>query len=197
MNTTFQNEGGSTVLTKDLVKFSRRKDRIYPLSIKVDKQDLLELASDLISLYAHGEGKNREELEEESSIIVNSSSQVLIARGLNRLCLDRSEFTQCLEIDFPKAREELFDLSSATLKLGLDYDTFREKVESKAPQEYQSLLHEDLYGSDLHSYTHQREFNYDRNFIDLMIKKLYQEIVDYNFYDMLLMGEVEKINKNI
>ena len=28
----------------------------------------------------------------------------------------------------------------------MDYDTFREKVESKAPQEYQSLLHEDLYG---------------------------------------------------
>ena len=62
---------------------------------------------------------------------------------------------------------------------------------------YGFIIHENLYGSDLHSYTHQRVFNYDRNFIDLMIKKLYQEIVDYNFYDMLLMREIEKINKNV
>ena len=62
---------------------------------------------------------------------------------------------------------------------------------------YGFIIHENLYGSDLHSYTHQRVFNYDRNFIDLMIKKLYQEILDYNLYDMLLMREIEKINKNV
>ena len=54
-----------------------------------------------------------------------------------------------------------------------------------------------LYGFNLHSYTHQKIANYDRNFIDLMIKKLYQKIIDYNFYDVLLMREIEKINNKL
>ena len=49
-----------------------------------------------------------------------------------------------------------------------------------------------LYGFNFHSYTNQRVSNYDRNFIDLMIKKLYQQIIDYNYFDYLLMKEIEK-----
>ena len=51
-----------------------------------------------------------------------------------------------------------------------------------------------LYGFNFHSYTHQRVSNYDRNFIDLIIIKLYQQIVDYNYYDVLLMSEIQKSN---
>ncbi len=51
-----------------------------------------------------------------------------------------------------------------------------------------------LYGFDLYPYTHQRVSNYDRNFIDLIIIKLYQQIVDYNYYDVLLMSEIQKSN---
>lgn len=54
-----------------------------------------------------------------------------------------------------------------------------------------------LYGFNLNQYTHQRVANYDRNFIDLMIKKLYQQIVDYNYYDILLMREIEKNNNKV
>ena len=54
-----------------------------------------------------------------------------------------------------------------------------------------------LYGFNLNQYTHQRVANYDRNFIDLMIKKLYQQIVDYNYYDILLMSEIEKNNNKV
>ena len=49
-----------------------------------------------------------------------------------------------------------------------------------------------FYGFKLDSYIHQNVSNYDRNFIDLMIKKLYQKIADYNFYDLLLIKKIEK-----
>ena len=49
-----------------------------------------------------------------------------------------------------------------------------------------------LYGFNVHSYVHQRVSNYDRNFINLMIKKLYQQIADYNYYDIRLMNEIQK-----
>ena len=49
-----------------------------------------------------------------------------------------------------------------------------------------------FYGFSLQSYIYQNVSNYDRNFIDLMIKKLYQQIIDYNYYDYLLMKEIEK-----
>ncbi|MDD7985494.1 DUF790 family protein [Lentisphaera marina] len=141
------------MLTKDLVKFSRRKDRIYPHSIKTDQQALLDLAQDLVTIYAHGEGKNRQELEEESSILINSFSTPLIARGLNRLCLDRCEFTQCLEVDFASAREQIFDLSAQHLKEAnkYDFDGFREHLERQVPNDLQALVHEDLYGDLPHS----------------------------------------------
>ncbi len=48
------------------------------------------------------------------------------------------------------------------------------------------------YGFNLPSYVHENVANYNRNFIDLMIKKLYQQIIDYNYYDSLLMKEIEK-----
>ena len=54
-----------------------------------------------------------------------------------------------------------------------------------------------LYGFNLYSYTHQNVSNYDRNFIDLMIKKLHQQIADYNHYDILLMSEIEKNNNKV
>ena len=50
-----------------------------------------------------------------------------------------------------------------------------------------------FYGFKLHSYTHQNVSNYDTNFIDLMTKKLYQQIADYNFYDLLLIKKIEKL----
>jgi uncharacterized protein len=181
------------VLTKDLVKFSRRKDRIYPHAIKTDQQSLLDLAQDLITIYAYGEGKNRQELEEESSILINSFSTPLIARGLNRLCLDRSEFTQCLEVNFTAAREQLFDLSAKHLKEAdqYDFEGFRDQIESQVPNDLQALVQEDLYGDLPHS--------------DLLLKFKTMRPVDllhrYNLaqvqYHMLFAGDLSLSLKKV
>jgi len=181
------------VLTKDLVKFSRRKDRIHPHSIKTDQQGLLDLAQDLLNIYQFGEGKNRQELEEESSIIINGFSTPLMARGLNRLCLDRCEFTQCLEVDFASAREQVFDLSAKHLKEAdkYDFEGFRDQIESQVPNELQELVHEDLYGDLPHS--------------DLLLKFKSMRPVDllhrYNLaqvqYHMLFAGDLTLTLKKV
>ena len=54
-----------------------------------------------------------------------------------------------------------------------------------------------LYGFNLKQYTHQRVASYDRNFIDLMVKKFHHQIINYNYYDILLMNEIEKNNKKV
>ena len=141
-------EGGSIVLTKDLVKYSRSKDKIIPSSIDVEKVELLDLARDLINLYAFAEGRRRDDLEEEASLLVNAFSQPIIARGLNRLCLDRCEFTQAQEINFSEARSEIFTLSAKLLEqyAGGDYEIFEDVMSEKVPEQYQALIHENLYG---------------------------------------------------
>jgi len=49
-----------------------------------------------------------------------------------------------------------------------------------------------FYDFKLESYTIKNKGNYDRDFIDLMIQKLNQQIIDYNYYDYLLIKEIRK-----
>lgn len=135
------------MLTKDLVKFTRRKDKIVPLSLSTEEPELLKLAQTLVELYSNGIDQRRDDLEEESSIIVNSFAQPLMARGLNKLCLDRSDFTPCLDIDFPEAREQLFDTAATLLKQSgeLDYESYIDKVQEQMPPEHYEFIQGDIY----------------------------------------------------
>ena len=135
------------MLTKDLTKFTRRGDKLIPHAIDISDPELLRVAQSLVDLYGNGIDQRRDDLEEESSILVNSFAQPIIARGLNKLCLDRSNFTPCLELDFPQARETLFDTAAEFLKQSgeLDYESYIDSVQEKMPADTQEFLQGDIY----------------------------------------------------
>ena len=54
-----------------------------------------------------------------------------------------------------------------------------------------------LYGFKAKSYTSQNIAKYDRSFIDLMIKNTFNEIAEYNSYDLNLVQKVLKFNRNL
>ena len=52
------------MLTKDLLRYRSRKDRIYPTLIKVDDPELQALASDLIQTFKLAPGLRLSQLDE-------------------------------------------------------------------------------------------------------------------------------------
>ncbi|MBF0624822.1 MAG: DUF790 family protein [Magnetococcales bacterium] len=82
------------MLTRDLLRFTLRGDRIHPRFIDVDNRLLLNLAEELIGIYHTGLGQSREELGEQTQPVVNAHSSPLVAKGLNKLLLDACAFRE-------------------------------------------------------------------------------------------------------
>ncbi|MBF0158904.1 MAG: DUF790 family protein [Magnetococcales bacterium] len=80
------------MLTKELLRFSLRRDEIVPRTVDVGDRTLLLLARNLIDLYGSSVGQTVEELAELAQPIVNSYRSPVIAKGLNKLLLDRCRF---------------------------------------------------------------------------------------------------------
>lgn len=71
---------------------------------------LLDLAAELISLYSGAMASSmfRHELEEITGSVIRGSFDLKIASGLNKLLLDRCEFSSAEELDYPAVRRESF-----------------------------------------------------------------------------------------
>jgi predicted nuclease of restriction endonuclease-like RecB superfamily len=80
------------VLTKELLRFSFRGGQIMPRLIDRNDRSLRNLAQELLTLYEMSVGQTVEELADMTTPVVNSYRSPLIARGLNKLALDRCEF---------------------------------------------------------------------------------------------------------
>ena len=82
--------------------------------------ELRELAARLTAFYAEAaaNGMTRGELTEAAAAAVRGSDDVKLAGGLNKLLLDRTEFTAPAELDYPAERRERFRRSGAELKAG-------------------------------------------------------------------------------
>ncbi|MBF0141674.1 MAG: DUF790 family protein [Magnetococcales bacterium] len=118
------------MLTKELLRFNRRRDgRILPRFIDTKSRDYLNLAEELITIYSQSIGLGHDEINEIIQPVMDASRSSLIAKGINKLLLDRCEF---LEPD-PKLEEirwatfkEAAQLLSAPIVGHLE--TFREGV---------------------------------------------------------------------
>ncbi|MBF0448898.1 MAG: DUF790 family protein [Magnetococcales bacterium] len=83
------------MLTKDLLRFSRnRQAQVFPRFLKADDRITLDLVESLANLYQNGIDQSREELSELAHPIINGHRSPLIAKGINKLLLDRCLFQE-------------------------------------------------------------------------------------------------------
>ncbi|MBF0347223.1 MAG: DUF790 family protein [Magnetococcales bacterium] len=83
------------MLTKELLRFNRLRDgRILPRFIDTKNRGYLDLAGEMIAIYTQANGLSHEEIAELVQPVINASRSPLIARGLNKLLLDRCEFRE-------------------------------------------------------------------------------------------------------
>lgn len=109
------------MLTKDLVRYRIKKDEIFPQFIDVTDAALRQTAAQLIALFADSLGRTREELQNESGLIVSASSAVgVVSRGLEKLLLDRTEFDTGPDDELTAWRRDVFTLSAELLSSSND-----------------------------------------------------------------------------
>jgi predicted nuclease of restriction endonuclease-like RecB superfamily len=125
------------MLTKDLMKFRRSGETIKPVFIAVDDPVTLELASELLAVYRlpeDGLPPTRGELEEIVEPLLNAHKDVKMAKGFNKLILDRCKFTIPLEFDYSGLRQKLFTHSATLLSSGMaDLEEYRRQLLESVP----------------------------------------------------------------
>jgi uncharacterized protein len=139
------------MLTKDLIRYNRnRKSQLFPRFLTVDNRTTLQLVEELATLYQTGIKQSREELLELAQPIINGYRSPLIARGINKLLLDRCQFKEP-DTDVEPFRAQVFStaakfLASSNPKMdSLTY--FRAEMGQAYEQEADDLaaaLHGDL-----------------------------------------------------
>lgn len=102
------------MLTKDLLKFRRSDKGIKPLFIDSEDKQLLTLAEELIQVYATAAEKQqrRGEIAEIVEPLLTGAKDQKFIRGLNKLMLDRCEFSIHDNKDYVNLRHETFALAA-------------------------------------------------------------------------------------
>jgi predicted nuclease of restriction endonuclease-like RecB superfamily len=124
------------MLTKDLIRFRRQKDKLKPSFIDTEDWRQLKLAEQLLAVYANGASLTRSEIDEQASMVVNGNRDLKLAKGLNKLCQDRSEFSKPGDFEYHELRRDLF-LASAkllTTETFEDYHDYQMAVYRKTAQ---------------------------------------------------------------
>jgi uncharacterized protein len=116
------------VLTKNLLRFSARKNTVVPEFIDLKNEELQSLATSMIEIFQNSLGKSRAEISEETLLVLSEqSSEGSIGRGLEKLLFDRLEFAEG-GLSTPEARNAIFSFGSKLLASGkftdsLDYQS--------------------------------------------------------------------------
>ncbi|MBU8901131.1 MAG: DUF790 family protein [Victivallales bacterium] len=124
------------MLTKDLVKFRKQGKYVRPNFIATNDSSLLRIAEDLLTIY-HGqeEGENltRGEIEELVEPVLKSHRDLKLTRGLNKLVLDRCDFSQAEDFDYPSLRRQIFLKAADLIKKGAeDYAEYHKRLIDEA-----------------------------------------------------------------
>ena len=106
------------MLKKEHLLYRISSPNIKPKLVDPASPFLLDLASGLLDLYAEAgsTAMTRQEVEEMSAHFIRGSVDIKVASGLNKLLLDRCEFTAPEQTDYPAMRKEAFLKSAAMLK---------------------------------------------------------------------------------
>ncbi len=137
------------MLTKDLIKYKRVNGYLKPAFIDTSDTSLLALSEQLLSIYNPSNQYTKKETEEQTSPILNVRKNQIIAKGLNKLILDRCEFTNKSDINYTDLRKEVFLLSAEILKCGHNtYSEYRQKILSSIESVNKDFVSHNIY-SDL------------------------------------------------
>lgn len=82
------------MLTRELLRFEQRNQKIYPRFIDTQNKNWQEVARSLAAVYEASSGYSQEELGELTLPILNVARSPLVAKGLNKLLLDRCTFQE-------------------------------------------------------------------------------------------------------
>jgi predicted nuclease of restriction endonuclease-like RecB superfamily len=138
------------VLTRDLVRYKIQGDKISPDFIDPQSPAILEVAGKLIDRFKSAGGKSRSELAEENKMIIEGAPfPAVIARGLEKLLLDRTEFDTAPDEELTRFRRELFIHTSRMLSEEpfSDFREYQERILQEfqdQPAELASRLYSDL-----------------------------------------------------
>lgn len=114
------------MLTKDLLNFRTMNGYAKPKFIDAEDPRLLDLASQLIAFYDPEAGMLRSEIDEIVLPIIKSNKDLKLAKGLNKLILDRCDFSIPSDLDCQAERRTIFAISAELIKTGnaQDYENF-------------------------------------------------------------------------
>ena len=135
------------MLTKNLILYKISGNKIQPSFVDAGDAALLSTAEELLAVFKSAEGQTRTELAEASKPIIDAAPfSAIIARGLEKLLLDRTEFDTAIDekrIDF---RQKLFAQTGALLqnRPDADYEKYCREIEQQFQQPAETLA-ADLY----------------------------------------------------
>lgn len=106
------NDGGSIVLTKDLVQCRIDHGRVKPRFVDPASAELLALADELLALYQGEPPPTRAEIDETAAALTGGQRDPKLAKGLHKLILDQVTFSQAGEADYAASRAAVFAASA-------------------------------------------------------------------------------------
>lgn len=121
------------MLTRDLLRFRTMNSYAKPQFVNVSDEQLLEFASQLIAVYDPEAAMTRSEIEENIIPLLKSCKDIKFAKGLNKIMLDRCEFSAPSDIDYASMRKNIFKSSAQLIKAGglTDLMQFRDHIVSQ------------------------------------------------------------------
>ncbi len=102
------------MLTKDLLRFRRSGKYIKPLFIAVDDDKLLRLAGELLQIYTAAEQQcqTRRQIADQIEPMLSGWPDQKLIRGLNKLILDRCDFSIHAAVDYGALRQQTLALAA-------------------------------------------------------------------------------------
>ena len=137
------------MLTKDLLKYKKINGYIKPTFIDTSDRYLLVLAEQLLNIYNPIKQETRKDINEHTTPILNIKNNQIVAKGLNKLILDRCTFSNDSECNYPELRKEIFTLSAGNIKVGHNsYNDYKHSIISSIKKNNGNTFSNDIY-SDL------------------------------------------------
>lgn len=100
------------MLTSDLVLARLYRGQVKPRYVDGRDAELLQLAAQLIAIFADHAGRSRESLDQELKELLGSGTDFLLHRALAKLLTDRCEFETASDIEPEALRHTLFSVAA-------------------------------------------------------------------------------------